>query len=210
MPTKKQYQKKACVVIASVMGAMVLILLVLAVILRYFEERPPSVPGNIQFADPSLSADIYADAAYMALDRSIHYVTNDGYTITVEIPESEYAKYSKEVQLLIALVRAAERGDSEAYNACFSPEYIQESGRIDSFTMQKIYDIMITEYRTSIGVPEGYRTAAVYGLRYKIKDNNGSLRNDMGSDAEHEQYISVVTDAQGNAWIYGIQLYYSR
>ena len=169
---------------------------------------------TIHFADPSLSDDIYADAEYMSLNRAINYTTTEGYTVTVEISESDYPRYSDEVQLLIRLIRAAIAGDADAYNACFTHEYIAASGGEEPFTMQKIYDIEIVNYHSSAAVDKAhteiYSNAAVYGLRYKIKDNNGSLRYDMGSDAVHEQYISIVTDKEGNALIYGVQTHYTR
>lgn len=169
----------------------------------------PSLP-EYDFADESLSRDIYNDADYMQLDRLIYYKTIDGYELTVPILDADYNHQSKEVQLLIDFVKAAIAGDTASYNACFSPEYIAESGRVAPFTMQKLYDIMITDYRQNgTGVPTGYETVHVFGLRYKIKDNNGSLRRDMGSDAEREQYISVVKDESGRAYIYGIETRYT-
>ena len=116
--------------------------------------------------------------------------------------------------MLIRLVAAATAGDADAYNACFSPEYLEASGPEEPFTMQKIYDIEIVNYHAGAEVSkehkEIYKNAAVYGLRYKIKDNNGSLRYDMGSDSVHEQYIAIVTDKEGNALIYGVQTHHTR
>ena len=90
--------------------------------------------------------------------------------------------------------------------SCFSKEYIETSGEFAPFTMQKLYDISIVDYTYSAVAPSGYTSVRVYGLRYKIKDNNGSLRDDIGSDGEIEQRVSVVKDANGNAFIYGINV----
>lgn len=209
MAEKTDYKKKIRIALLVFAIALVLVIAVPLVILC-FTESPWRVK-TIHFAPRYKSVDIYSDQEYMALDRSIHYATNDGYTIAVALKESEYALYDEGVQMLIRLVRAAERGDEKAYNACFSKEYLEKSGPDNDITMQKIYDIYITDYRQkNVTVPEGYEKVALYGLRYKIKDNNGSLRYDIGSDAEREQYISVVTDATGNAFVYGIQIYYSN
>ena len=211
MDGKKRYKTKI-IIAASVTVAVILLAVILVpiIILAVDDMRNNGPHMTIHFADPSLSEDIYADAEYMSYDRAIYYITNEGYTVKTEIPEADYPRYSKEVQLLIALVKAAIAGDADAYNACFCPEYIAASGREEPFTMQKIYDIEIINYHQGAPVPEGYREASVYGLRYKIKDNNGSLRYDMGSDAVHEQYISTVTDDEGKALIYGVQLHYTR
>lgn len=206
------HSKKRIWITALILVAVLLVLAIavpVAILLLDDMDKGPHM--TIHFADPSLSADIYADEVYLAYDRAIHYTTNEGYTVTVEIPEADYARYNAEVRLLIRLLRAAIAGDADAYNACFSPEYLEASkGGEEPFTMQKIYDIEIVNYHQSTTPPEGYAEATVYGLRYKIKDNNGSLRYDMGSDAIHEQYISIVQNSAGNAYIYGIQLRYTR
>lgn len=97
-------------------------------------------------------------------------------------------------------------GDSVAYNALFSPEFIAASGSYSAFTKQKLYDISIIEHSISAPVPEGYSKVYLYGLAYKIKDNNGSLRKDVGSDAELEQYLTIVEDADGNVFVHGINV----
>ena len=213
MQTTQNRKKTLTVAIAVAVTVLILAVLVPVVIL-WVDDMNTGPHMTIHFADPSLSDDIYADAEYMSLNRAINYTTTEGYTVTVEIPETEYAKYSKEVQLLIRLIEAAIAGDADGYNTCFTPEYLAASGAEEPFTMQKLYDIEIVNYHSSAAVgkehAEIYQNAAVYGLRYKIKDNNGSLRYDMGSDAVHEQYISIVTDREGNALIYGIQTRYIR
>jgi hypothetical protein len=207
-------RKKTLIVAIAVTLAVLLLAVLIPLIILQIDDMGRGPHMTIHFADPALSDDIYADAEYMSLNRAINYTTTEGYTVTVEIPESDYVRYSDEVQLLIRLVEAAIAGDNIAYNSCFTPEYIAASGAEEPFTMQKIYDIEIVNYHSSAAVEkehaEIYKNAAVYGLRYKIKDNNGSLRYDMGSDAVHEQYISVVTDAEGNALIYGVQMHQTR
>ena len=211
-------RKKARVVTLAVIAVALVLAVLVPLAILWVDDQGDDQGGRphmtIHFADPSLSADIYADAEYLSLNREINYTTVGEHTATTEIPPSDYPRYSKEVQLLIRLVQAAIAGDCDAYNACFTPEYLAASGGEEPFTMQKIYDIEIVNYQASTAVGEKhvelYKKASVYGLRYKIKDNNGSLRYDMGSDAVHEQYISIVTDGEGNALIYGVQLRYIR
>lgn len=200
-------RKKIVVLAVAVTLSALLLLASIPLIEWLFREPEPDY--DFVFADPSLSADIYADEDYLDLDRTVYYSTSEGgYEFVTAIEESSYTSYDKAVQLLIKLVKAATAGDADAYNACFSPEYIKASGAFDDFTMQKIYDICIRKYALPSGtaVPEGYREVYVYGLSYKIKDNNGSLRNDMESDSSHEQFITVVLDKSGNALIYGVRV----
>jgi hypothetical protein len=205
-------QKKKLFLSVAVIAAAAVILLALVPLLSLlFQEPPPTY--DYDFADPSLSVDIFSDEDYMGLDRSIYYTTGQGgYEFKNAIGENDYTSYNKAVQLLIKLVLAAQAGDADAYNACFSAEYLQKEGRFGEFTMQKIYDINIKEYTppSDIVLPDTYDEAYVYGLTYKIKDNNGSLRNDIGSDGAREQYITVVIDRNDRAWIYGVHTVHYR
>lgn len=204
-------KKKLLILIAVICGVVALLLSAIPLLSWLLREPEPTYHYN--FADPSLSMDIYSDEDYMGLDRSIYYTTGRGaYEFKNAISEESYTSYNKAVQLLIKLVLAAQAGDSNAYNECFSSEYIEKEGEFGSFTMQKIYDINIKEYTVSspIDVPDTYQEVYMYGLSYKIKDNNGSLRKDIDSDSSREQYITVVIDKQDKAWIYGVQTVHYR
>ena len=203
MPSSRKKQ----MLLVILLVAFLAVFIVTATVLLLLDDSGGPVGGNqaeIEFADPSLSVDIYEDEKYMELDRTIYYTMVDGYETTVPILAGEDIHYSTEVRLLVSLIRAAIAGDTDSYNACFSKEYIKASGEFSPFTMQKLYDIAIVDYTYTAAAPSGYVSVRVYGLRYKIKDNNGSLRNDVGSDGEIEQRISVVKDADGKAFIYGI------
>ncbi len=204
-------KKKLFLSVAVIALAAVLLIALVPLLSLLFQEPDPTY--DYDFADPALSADIFADEEYMGLDRSIYYTTGQGgYEFKNAISESDYTSYNKAVQLLIKLVLAAQAGDTAAYNACFSSEYIAKEGKFGSFTMQKIYDINIREYAVSadLQIPDVYDEVFVYGLSYKIKDNNGSLRNDIGSDGAREQYMTVVLDKNDRAWIYGVQTVHYR
>lgn len=199
-------------ILTAVFLSLLALLIVVPLVLNAVWQKPqPSGGGKIVFADPALSADIYADEAYMQLDRRIYFSRSyGGYTETERVENEAAANLSPELKLLIRLVRAAEAGDAFAYRRCFAEEYLDVSKLPTTFTMQKVYDIVLTSYMTAgTTVPPGYVSAATYGIRYKIKDNNGSLREDMGSDCEHEQFVSVVTNASGESFIYGVRMIYS-
>ncbi len=201
-------QKKRILVVALVCLAAIALLLA-AIPLAEWLLREPEPSYDFVFADPALSENIEADEAYLSLDRGFYYVASEGsYEFKSAITDKNVTDYNRAVQLLVRLVQAAIAGDTDGYNACFSPEYIDASGRFAAFTPQKIYDICIRRYMISAGsqAPAGYDEVYVYGLTYKIKDNNGSLRKDMGSDASHEQFITVVIDENDEAQIYAVEV----
>ena len=57
--------------------------------------------------------------------------------------------------------------------------------------MQQIYDVVITEWETEV---QGSYTKTQIDLEYKIRKNNGTLRNDMDSDSSKSQKIMVTTN----------------
>lgn len=202
-------QKKQLHRLLIIVAAVSLSLLVIAAVLPllFGEDAEPDKPPAYSFADPSLSADPSSDTDYMSLDRTVYYRALAGYEVTVSVREEELASFDAEVALLYRLIQAAMAGDSVAYNACFSPEFVAASGATEAFTKQKLYDITLTLYDSSeLNVPVGYSSVRAYGVAYKIKDNNGSLRDDMGSDAVKGQIFLIVKDASGKAAVYGVRL----
>lgn len=197
-------QKKKIVIFASLLVVACLLLAAILLLDPLCEETPNRRPIN--FADPSLSYYPEYDRDYMSLNRTIYFVKKGTTTIKTEMTEDTYAQYSPAVQHIVKLIEAAMAGDSGAYNALFSPEFLAASGSYSAFTKQKLYDISIVEYNVSAPVPEGYSKVYLYGLSYKIKDNNGSLRKDVGSDAELEQHLTIVEDGDGNVFVHGIKV----
>lgn len=197
-------QKKTVIGLLALLLVLVLLIAALPLVLSLLDQTPPRRP--IEFADPSLSLYPELDSDYMSLNRAIYYVQKGTTTIKTELTEEDYAHKPKSARIIITMIKAALAGDAEAYNALFSPEYLAAAGRENGFTKQKLYDIAIIEYSVSAAVPDGYEKVSLYGLAYKIKDNNGSLRSDVGSDAELEQHLTVVEDVDGNVYIHGINV----
>lgn len=106
------------------------------------------------------------------------------------LPE-EYESKGSAVALLCKLVLAIQAGDHEAYNSCFSDAYIAKEGAKSPFTMQQIYNVLITK----VSETENKNTGTVtheYSLRYMIRHNNGTFRLDMGSDSYREQTFVMI------------------
>ena len=56
--------------------------------------------------------------------------------------------------------------------------------------MQKLYDVNITKLAVN---DVGGNTVYEFTLEYKILENNGTFRNDIG-DGSKKQYITVTTE----------------
>ena len=153
-----------------------------------FEERKSGYNPTRQtiiFHTPDYSEDIYKDEYYMGLDRSIYYREADtGVTVAV-VPE-DYDKYDASVRFMVDFVNYIIAGDAEGYNFCFEESYFEVEGqeRKEAFTMQKLYNIVITKISKT---DDGY----LFTLEYMIRNNNGTFRTDIGSDASRKQYITL-------------------
>lgn len=207
MATQTEYKKTDRRMLIVVISLSLLLLIVAALLPILFQkDAGPGGTPDFEFADPALSADPTQDSDYMDLDRAVYYRTLVGYEVTVPVPSEDADGFDSELLLLVRMIRAVMAGDLSTYRTCFSPEYLTEVGEIAPFTKQKLYDITVTHYHDAdVNVPTGYTSVVCYGVAYKIKDNNGSFRNDLGSDAVREQVYFVVKDAAGSVAVYGIR-----
>lgn len=154
---------------------------------------------TIIFCTPDYNEDIYKDVYYMGLDRTIYY-SDPGTGVTIGITKDEYLMLNAGVRFMYDFINNIIAGDAESYNECFSLDFYLSSDfeEKEAFTKQKLYNIKITK------VSETIETAGtseyVYTLEYMIRQNNGTFRTDMGSDASRIQYITI-NDASGKLLI---------
>jgi hypothetical protein len=75
-------------------------------------------------------------------------------------------------------------GNYTEYKAFFTQDYLKRNTIPDKFTKQKIYDIEVNLYDRQ-NIEENGKSIIVdtFIVKYKIKDNNGTFRNDVGSNA---------------------------
>ena len=159
-------------------------------------ETMPETP-EYYFYDADFGYDIFEDEEYLELISYKFITYDDGYHRT-NLTEDDYEFCSDPVRLVIDLVLAAQSGDAEGYNACLSPAFKNKEGKHRDFTMQQIYDVVITEGDT-VKVGNYHRTDIK--LEYKIHKNNGTFRSDMESDLVKEQYLAITTNNADKAFL---------
>ncbi len=168
------------------------------------ESRPitPPKPDSVIFYTPDYEADILEDKEYLALDRDFRLA--QGLNTTTLDPD-KMNSYSPAVQVLYELVNAVIAGDADAYNALFSDRYVSDPKNPpleDPFTMQRVYDIVITKEREQAVTDSesGKYNEYIYSVEYKIRKNDGTYRTDIGHDASRPQYFQL-TDREGSVKI---------
>ncbi|MCI8610889.1 MAG: hypothetical protein HFE66_03070 [Clostridiales bacterium] len=130
--------------------------------------------------------DITTVKGYMELDRDIHY--KDG-AETVMITNANLDFYGPDVQFFKRYFDYAINGDYAAYNQLFTEYYYETNEPYYSFTQQMIYDIEIEK----LSVSESEKGVVyAYNVAYKIYRNNGTFRNDIGSDGAKTLYFELL------------------
>lgn len=159
---------------------------------------------KIFFYDESYSKYPTEDEWYMnEAFKNITYVYGTGTIFSDEIQTAEDAKDKSEALLLLYnLIESIKDGNDELYNKCFSPYYFESHAHQGEFTKQKIYDIIITELPAENKSIDGKTFVEyIYTIEYRIRHNNGTLRNDVGSDRSKKQYVKISDRFNGTMLI---------
>lgn len=197
--------KKTLIIVLSALAAVLLVMYLLTLALPRIlnaisVENAEEGTANFNFYEPDFDENIYEDERYLELiaDGVLKY--DNGSNSIVDIAPDNVSSFGEPVKLLYDLVYAAIEGDNERYNSFFSSEYLKAHGAKGEFTMQKIYDGKITAYSSEVVQGNnGNYTKYIYMLNYRILNNNGTFRTDIGEDSK-TQYI-VITDREGKLLI---------
>ena len=187
-------------IVIAVLVAMALIVMISLPML--FSSMQPDDPSDettrlIYFEEPNFEENIFEDEEYLEKNRLV-YVIKGAISTGVDISsEAERAAESRVANFMFDFIEAQINGDVDGYNACFSAEYVAKNGKKAAFTMQKLYDISIEQYGSPTATDDGGYDY-VFILKYKILNNNGTLRNDMESMSERPLYLIVHENDEGN------------
>ncbi len=187
-------RKKLIIVIASVLGIIALLFAASIAIDIYNDSKNKVVnePIDYDFYPADFDENIFEDADYIRMIENgfIDYA-NSSTNLTLGIDRESAADYGNDIEFMVEYIYAIINGDLEKYNEFFSNDYPQKQKKQDPFTMQKLYDVVITKISEG-NATDGNVTYIEYqfALEYKIFENNGTFRNDIGSGSR-KQYITV-------------------
>ena len=165
------------------------------------EETTKYPPSTIIFATPDYDYDIMQDRDYLELNRRIYYCDEQS-GLTEELTDKNIVGYGPAAAVLRDAINAIIAGDADAYNALFSETYYTYCEPEAPFTMQRVYDIMITKVGESVvSGTNGKYTQYVYIVEYKIQKNDGTFRTDIGHDESRMQRFILSDTATGDVLI---------
>ena len=188
--TKINKQKKTILIVFLCMIAVIVLYFAVYFISSLFPKYTVNEHAIFFYDEKYSMGDITKDEGYMNLNRIINF-KKESTNVTVSILEEDRTQYNEAVNLIYSMVEYMIAGNVEAYNGCFSPIYFSNQSAKDRFTKQKLYNITITEVSITEKKDEhgNSYTEYYYKLDYMIRHNNGSLRNDIGSDEIRSQHV---------------------
>ncbi|MBE6661312.1 MAG: hypothetical protein E7605_07930 [Ruminococcaceae bacterium] len=202
---RQKERKKKIVKIALICCVVIVVLYVATLSLnpdtlvdKWFrkDEQPAQ---NIKFYPIDEDLDILSDAEYLEYDRRVFYYDIDsGATFSVE--EEDLPTLDARIRFFHDYFQTVILGDEEAYADCFVSDY--DKPLPENFTMQMVYDIYIEPYYSD------RLNEIAYRVEYKIHKNNGTFRNDMGSDVSRA-LLFVLAEEDGAYRIQKIVLFTS-
>ncbi len=159
---------------------------------------------NYAFFNENYEENIFEDENYLALNHSVLYKKG---AVTISLDLSEKQEFDAPLIFLLDYIDVVKNGKYQQYDAFFSNLYFTEYSNPEKFTMQKIYDVSIENISEEKKETEtNIYTEYVYSLEYKIMQNNGTFRNDIGSDSIRTQYF-LITNREGDLLIDNIMSY---
>ena len=189
--------KRGMIVVIIVLVAFAVIAIPLISYLDKLETQEQEEPvetkkeSTIIFHEPDWDLDIMKEPGYLALDRTVYYCDTQ-YGLTVALDEKNRDDYGPAVEVLTRMIELIIAGDNEGYNELFSSNYYENHDEEPPFTRQQLYDIKLTKVKET-NVSDGY-TQYEFEVEYRIRNNNGTFRTDIGDGESRKQYF-VLSDS---------------
>ena len=205
---RKEKKKKILLIAVLVVFGMFLILGAATLVLsavhngnldrRRTEEEERTMRSYV-YPPADYGFDIFDDETYMGLDRNVW--VSDGAARTV-ISDSNKNSYSTELQFMYDVIDLIINGDYTGYNKIFTDDCFDgasdEMRRLfekDRFTMQQLFEIELEHLHSH---EEGGSLYADIKVTYRIRNNNGTFRNDLDfEDGARPVVYSLVNDRDG-------------
>ena len=144
---------------------------------------------KIIFSPVIANEDITKDREYMGYDRQFYFEDpTTGITVVADEKLTDVPEQCKDpVSCLRDYLAYAINGNGDGILSLRKD--LEESPEI---TPQKLYDIRMT-YVSYDALNENGTSVEkwCFWLEYKIKDNNGTFRNDMGSNCSRKEYVQL-------------------
>ncbi len=183
----KKNNRRLGAILGICAGLLVLAMVAVTVVtvLQMQEEKNHDLPSTYFY--PTYEGNIMEYRAYLDKDRSVRYSQDaSGYGLTTSMTEETREEFSKEAWFLYDYIQTIIAGDVTAYNTLFNENYYKKNDPKGAFTPQMIYGSSI-RYRGE--EKDGADRLVSFWLEYRIFENDGTFRRDIGSDGTRRQNV---------------------
>ncbi|HAN20695.1 MAG TPA: hypothetical protein DCP51_03320 [Clostridiales bacterium] len=192
---KKRKLKKILKISAIILIAFIVLILAFYAIYEMLKKPIDTVGDNsddISFFDADYNEDIFQNELYLRKNRNIFYYE---YGTGEPLSEDNLDDFSASAKFFYNYFSIVTNGDYNEYKTLFTKDFFKNYKIPDKFTMQKIYNIEVNLYdRKTINVNE---KVELYIVKYKIMENNGTFRRDVGSNIIKPLVFELYTTDQG-------------
>ena len=195
LPKNKADVRKRLIIIISVLLVSTLLLGVASFAIdKYnYKKNNDTTPIKYNFYPADFEENIYDDEEYVELiENGFIYYTDESMGITLGIERETSINHGSDIQFMVEYIYTIINGEADKYNAHFSDIYYKNHDKHEPYTMQKLYDVNIVKLSETQESDKkiGSYTRYEFSLTYRIYENNGTFRNDIG-DGYKVQRISV-------------------
>lgn len=180
---KKRKLKKIITISAIIVAAVVIIYIAFILIYDMLKEPVNTIginSGDISFYEADYNEDIFQKELFFKKNRDIYYLE---YGSGEQLNEENLDDFSSSAKLFHKYFSIVTNGDYEGYRSLFTKMFFENYKISERFTMQKIYDIEVNLYERKIVNENGTDIKVeLYIVKYKIMENNGTFRSDIGSN----------------------------
>ena len=193
----KKMRKKLFIVVGIVVGVITLLMAVLLIVNSLKKDDEAVILPNSYFY-PTYQGNIFEYEEYLEKRPDVIMYcpdpSGDGHITSIDTEKEE--TFAPEVIFLRDFLVIMMHADLDAYNNCFNEVYYKNHQKQAAFSQQMIYEAEI-RYGGEETVTNGVKTVTYY-LLYKLYQNDGSLRRDVGSDAMVAMRVVLRTTPEGN------------
>lgn len=190
---RKKKMRKGLRIVGIVIAVLLVLLLCVYWISQAMVEKVDTYVRleGIRFAQADYTYNIFDDVLYNAKEREIYY---SEYGSGELIDEGAYESYGEQAVFFRKYFDCVINGRYEEYPELFTDGFFKRYTIPERFTMQKIYDIRVNLTDKIEAEVDGKQTTLYcYMVSYKIMNNNGTFRGDVGSDTVKPLYFEICT-----------------
>jgi hypothetical protein len=192
----KKKQKKNLKTVLYILGGVLIASILILLLLNKLLPKDEMPEKDIEFY-PVMNENIFENAQYLAQNRTVYFCdSTTGYEYTTPITDEDRSSFNAEVIFAETYLNTVILGDAAALREMCSPSYLEKNS-IPEFTQQMLYDLCIYTHRTEHSEDGG--RLVTYKLMYKIYQNNGTYRSDVGSDGARPEYLVLKVSADGSS-----------